>query len=505
MIFRRRHAGSAEEPVTAGEPAQTPVPDEVGNVHADAAAADTELLVQTVARHFDDAQIVGPVVHIESLGLSITCQVASLSETGSGVAAAIYFDLAGAAFGAHPVFATISGYGSSPPEAIVEGACLWCCSFGPALRSALTGADEPEAHILEAVIDGRPYRLHVGNLDRLLRLGDGPEADAAETLRRTREHLGGDPLLTPVVLRGAGLPVLAPDAISVLSVFVMEQPDRRTVEIKIGGRDWTPAADAIQGPHDPDLPGMAMLRELAVLVPTGPAVALTRNRIERTLHGFDPTTAQPMQAHGWPGWLAHGGRLDAPLSQDAIVEVEARTGPLPADYRRFLTEVAGGGAGPGYGLLTPSLHDQVLLLAHAGCGVAWVMRLDEDHRGQVWVDAAGSDGTYQRVAASFDEWYTAWIDAAVRSGPWLQWDPLSCSTAAVLVQWLESDEAAGAELSRQIGSGGIVLSGGGRYLPAGATLDPCHGCVEMVARFGLGADVFAAGDLAPEQESPPSN
>jgi hypothetical protein len=41
-----------------------------------------------------------------------------------------------------------------------------------------------------------------------------------------------------------------------------------------------------------------------------------------------------------------------------------------------------------------------------------------------------------------------------------------------------------------------VDSGAGEgYLPAGSPLDPCHGCVDLVARFDLTPDVFAPGVL----------
>lgn len=44
--------------------------------------------------------------------------------------------------------------------------------------------------------------------------------------------------------------------------------------------------------------------------------------------------------------------LDAPLTQEQLVDWETRVGAtLPTPYRRFLTEVAAAGAGPHYGLL----------------------------------------------------------------------------------------------------------------------------------------------------------
>ena len=174
-------------------------------------------------------------------------------------------------------------------------------------------------------------------------------------------------------------------------------------------------------------------------------------------------------------------------------------GPLPNDYREFLLTVAGSGAGPGYGLLRPTAGGDGVPLAHAGCGVTWVLRLDGEHRGQVWVDAAGSDGRYVKVADSFREWYDAWLDAAVRDhGPWAQWDNGSCATPPGILRLVESLTPPGQPVRRmsladRVGVGAISLAGGGRYLPAGSALDPCHPCVSFVAEFDLTSDVFSPG------------
>ena len=78
-------------------------------------------------------------------------------------------------------------------------------------------------------------------------------------------------------------------------------------------------------------------------------------------------------------------------------------------------------------------------LAHAGCGVTWVLG-----DGEVWVDAAGSDQTCAKVARSFTDWYLAWLDHAVRgAGPWLHWDNAACATTSVLTQMIESLEQEG--------------------------------------------------------------
>src|SRR6185503_8974062 len=124
--------------------------------------------------------------------------------------------------------------------------------------------------------------------------------------------------------------------------------------------------------------------------------------------------------------------------------------------------IAGHGAGPGYGLLPASAAlaagtfdwrdgeepdgppGGVLPLAHAGCGVMWLLVLRGPRRGEVWVDAGGSDRRARRVAGSFDAWYRSWLDCAVRdSGPWTQWDGGACATPHVLSQVLDQIEAEG--------------------------------------------------------------
>jgi hypothetical protein len=221
-----------------------------------------------------------------------------------------------------------------------------------------------------------------------------------------------------------------------------------------------------------------------VLTPLEPFTGFETASLQRTLNGLatDPT---PGQAAGWQGWAAHGGALGPVWTADDPT--------LPEDYRHFLTRVAGPGAGPGYGLVAPRVVDGVIPLAHAGCGVWWVLR-----DGAVWVDASGSDGTYTRVASSFTDWYRAWLDHAVRgAGPWLQWDNAACATTSVLSQMLDDLEREGLSadaLPDRIGRHGIALASAGGYEGPGS-LDPCQGCVGLAVRFGLEPDVFAPGRL----------
>ena len=226
-----------------------------------------------------------------------------------------------------------------------------------------------------------------------------------------------------------------------------------------------------------------------------------------------------MQPHSrrsasWRGWGAHEGALAEPLSADDLATLERKVGPLPGDYRAFLRDVAPSGAGPGYGLLSPMeaaqqrfAHGQltwqdgeesqgrpegVLPLAHAGCGVFWLLVLRGPAEGEVWVDAGGSDGRVRRVAGSFSEWYRAWLASAVRdAAPWCQWDSMCCATPNVLSQVLESIEKDGyrgdgararlGELNLKIS----IRSRGGLYFDEQALLDPCHSCVLLAESSGL--------------------
>lgn len=58
------------------------------------------------------------------------------------------------------------------------------------------------------------------------------------------------------------------------------------------------------------------------------------------------------------GARGHGFRLTPVLDEEQLRALEADLGTgLPAQYRSFLLHVAGGGAGPDYGLMTPVLGD----------------------------------------------------------------------------------------------------------------------------------------------------
>src|SRR5262249_11891889 len=144
----------------------------------------------------------------------------------------------------------------------------------------------------------------------------------------------------------------------------------------------------------------------------------------------------------------------------------------------------------------------VLCLAHAGCGVTWLLVVRGRHCGEVWVDARTSEGMVRRVAASFGEWYRAWLTAAGRVGtPRIQWDVRCCSTASVLSQLVTAIKEEGftgdalvRETAARMGPRSIrLMSSGSDYFEQAAALNPCEGCFELVSRFSPRADLFEPG------------
>jgi hypothetical protein len=470
------------------------------------------MLAETIARHFDGATVEGNVAHLgpELDGVTVTCRVDNINQFGPVKAAALFLQLSGGAFGPGPVFASVSGYAESDVEAIVTGGCNWACAFGPVLRAGLRGiwlpesGSFPDAEQFEAKLDGRRVRVAVAALDRaMMFVQDGdPQARIAATRRR----LGADPWLTRAVLASGTLPALTGDSPALVSVFVMTVAGGRTVEVKVNGTDWPGCADLYPDAGAEPEGAMVLLRELAMVTPLEPAPALThaapaltRTEIEGVLSALGASPPEPRQPDGWQGWRTHGGVLDQPMTHDELAHVETATGALPADYRAFLTEVAASGAGPGYGLLPPEVVRGVIPLAHAGCGVVWVMRLDGAERGQVWCDASGSDRSYARVANSFSEWYRLWLDSAVRRETFAQWNNLSCAPANVLRQ-LVDDQAKKKPGQRpslvgMLPPGAITLASG-NFLPKVSAMDPCHPCVALAASFGVPPEAFAPGVLS---------
>lgn len=485
------------------------------------------LLVETIARHFPEAKVEDNEIDLGFGGLWLSCAVSAVRKLGPYVSASLFFRLRGGRLAA-PVFASISGYAETAEEAIVTGGCHWACSFGPVLRTGLAGEARPEVASFELSVGGQPFRVFVDKLDRGFSFTTGEDIAGRVRSARTQLKLNTSPWLVSRVLESGLLPVLSAERPTVLSVFISEVAPERVVEVKVNGFDWPGMHEAFANAGPGAEGPTVLLRELAVLVPLGAPAELRRGALQRTLEGLQRKIGdQEREAVRWRGFRQHGGRLAPALAPEEVSRLEQALGlSLPEDYRRFLLEVAAAGAGPGYGLLSPLGEAQrelaggrfswtdgkasqgppagVLALAHAGCGVMWVLVLEGRHRGEVWLDAASSDKKARRVAASFNAWYRDWLGSAISNDvPWCPWDARCCSTPAALSNFLDALEQEGpipeAPLAGRLGPGALSLKGGGSaYFQPGAPLNPCHACVTLVRELGGEEKVFAPGG-APRQ------
>jgi hypothetical protein len=242
-----------------------------------------QLLIETIARHFDRASIGSDGTIDLGVGdLEIACRINHVSEAGGF--ASLFFHLWGGVLGQTPVFMSAAGYGESIPAAIVIGGCNWACTFGPVLRVGL--ADErvedqdrdqaPDVYELE--IHGQRFRMVVAGYDRCVGTNHG---DVHTRTMDARTRFGGDPWIAPAPATLATLPILASDRPSIVSVFVSDVPGNRILEVKVDGRDWGPAGARLTEIAEPRLEGGAFLRELAVLTPLGKAKLLRREPLDR--------------------------------------------------------------------------------------------------------------------------------------------------------------------------------------------------------------------------------
>lgn len=466
----------------------------------------TTLLAQVLANHFPGASTDGAVVTLALAGLSARCQAIPDAGGGPMRSVTLLFWFTGGPWPDREVFASASGYGPTVQEAVTTGACNWACTAAPVLRAAFGGTplEGEQVHPIDAVVDGVPARLLVEAIDRTFtRPGVEVPTDFIASIRTKLAGPAG--VLAPRLVDADVLPIL-PARPTFLSVFVGENPDQRILEIKIDGADWPLGAHAYTGPLT-EVQGMALLREVAMLVPAG-ATPITRVSLERTLDGLAMAIGDRQRpAVAWRGWAAHGGLLDPPMTADDLAELEDAIGPLPADYRAFLAEVGECGAGPGYGLLSPDHSAQVrlaqghfpytervetatqavagaLVLGHAGCGVIWLLVLNGPSAGEVWVDAGGSSGGVYPIAPNFEVWYRAWLDNAVGSvGPFLQWDANACAPSAAIRQRLEQHD--GPPETALAGASLGLRAGGGLHFHAEDAIDPCEACFANLCRFGM--------------------
>jgi hypothetical protein len=457
-----------------------------------------DFLAEVIARHFPEGRVERPGggVAIAQLGLGgirVHCPAPrSITDQGGTWAVMLTVSVSGGAFGESWQAVNLSGYGETPAHAVSEAGCVWACSFGALLRTAFAG--EPLADLCaerDVVLDGRPFRVLHTAVDRWA----GDHDAGAAAARAVRDACGG--WLTSAVLASGALPVLAGDSAVTLGSFlgVVTEP---LPEVTVHGGDWPPALPALTRAAAAAAGQIVLLRDHAILLPQSPFQGFQRESLARTLTHLAASRPAAGQAAGWRGWRHHGGRLGPPVTNLRLAELrEAAGGPLPPAYEHFVTTVAASGAGPGYGLQSPVVHDSVIVLAVAGCGIHWELRLAGEGRGEVWLDAQVLGESPHPVAASFTEWYAAWLDAAIRDdGPWRQWDNSRCSPVAVLSQVFEQAEhdnpSRAAERVREL-AGDVTVTVRGSGGLDDRVLDPCHPCVALYAEFDCPESAFAIG------------
>jgi hypothetical protein len=435
------------------------------------------VLAGQLACHFADATVDGSRVTIPSRFLEVDCEVGSPDRLGENLAAVpLFFVLAGRDFAAE-VSCSISGYGATPIDALQEGACLWGCSLA-AMFDAADGQPTGEIEVINErlLISGRPFRILSTRMNRSLMTTQSTGGSLQDSIDGVRSNLvseGGSMATAMLTAQTANnLPRLPWPTMSVLSSFMIAGMRERTVEIRINGLERPECAKPFHSADLGSVESIVLLRELAFVIPI-----LEANE-KSVLHQFERTSLQatldqfasrdePGNVGGWNGWRAHGGKLGSPMRAE---DIDSR---VPAEYTAFLTNVAGPGAGPGFGLEPPVLKGDRLLLAHAGCGNSWYLRTGETFHGEVWMDATGSGGSYSPVAPSFNRWYSDWLTASKSStAPWIPWEPTNCSVVQVARQVREKIGENGDPVSIER----ITVADS-----AGNPLDACQACTEAVA------------------------
>ncbi|MCX5745501.1 MAG: SMI1/KNR4 family protein [Proteobacteria bacterium] len=225
------------------------------------------------------------------------------------------------------------------------------------------------------------------------------------------------------------------------------------------------------------------------------------------------------------GAATHRYELAPPLATDEIVALERALGaPLPDEYRDFLGEISGGGAGPAYGVFPAAgaarhvIRDphpawgsaqRAIPIGHFGCGHAIVLVLDGRARGEVWLYARAID-VVAPIRPSFSTYYIDWIDRLARNAlPDTIVPADACALPSALSGYLgvwerrlgiAPGQLAGPPLRDALGAlgpGAIELAADRSPLfEVGDRVDPCLSCallVEKLAADGLAPDVIAPG------------
>ncbi len=466
-----------------------------------------------LAHHFSGSVLEEKQVRIAE-GVALRACATPLGAGPAGHRVSLSFEIHWLHASRASVALTTVGYGDSDIAAAVSGTCEWARSFAAVLQQGLSGAVDGG---IDVTVAGMAYRCFVDGLDRSVDFNGAEPSEPSAC----RKRLGGTPFLLPGILEEVD--ILSSHRPTVVSLFVGDGLDERMVEFKVDGWELKGTGALRQVPKE-DEGGVVFLREVAVLVPVDGRRALTKGLVASTLDSTE--AAKDKHARWsvlWPGWSVARFAKRSVMSVNDMKGLEEALGTLPEDYRQFLLTVGIGGGGPGYGLLSPFSCGQrrlaqgrftwvhsgsaesgpagVLALAHAGCSIMWLLVLEGECRGEVWVDAQGSDGTARRVAGSFTEWFESWLVDLCMDVPFaVDWDSRCCAPSNVLGTMLSKRvergltlEDAKAEL-KQIGPSSVAVASGGNYaFDNGDMLGPCEGCARLFFGLGVSAEVFAAG------------
>jgi hypothetical protein len=207
------------------------------------------------------------------------------------------------------------------------------------------------------------------------------------------------------------------------------------------------------------------------------------------------------------GAARHRWALRGPSTESLNADFES----LPADYRAFVKEISGGGAGPYYGLIDverairypiDGAWGRGIPIADAGCGYGIVLA-----ESGVWI-CARPIGVVRAIAPSFTAYYLDWLQRLARNDvPEPPVPSGQCALAGALGGYLGACEQrlglalgtiAGDALRDALdalGPGAITIAAD-RAEPLfadGEPVDPCLACAILVENLGLSRDVVAPG------------
>ncbi len=253
-----------------------------------------------------------------------------------------------------------------------------------------------------------------------------------------------------------------------------------------------------------------------------------------TLRAWLEEAARADPRHRRFGVARHRYRLAPPLSEARVDAIERAIGhALPASYRRFVTELGDGGAGPFHGVAAldraPQLaaargtfapdagavHRGAIAIGHLGCGQLALLVLGGPRAGEVWCDARTAGGSVRVLAVDFDHYYLAWVRAHARNellaaaaAPGAC--PLPRALSQYLARWEDEHHVARGGLDATALATALAAlpprairceaSGDDPFLPLGLSLALCPSCAIMIER--LEAQGLSPGTLVPLETAP---